>query len=411
MLTASNEGFAVYDEVAIHRIPQSRVKHGESHPNPASGMKIGIDCRLHYYNRTGIGRYIRNLVQEFPHCAAADVELILFQSRREREALMQAPAIRRRTVLTPAHHRWERWLLAAEIGLSNVDVLHSPDHVAPHRRGWQSVVSILDLTFLAHPETHSPESLRYYAQIFRTLRHAAKVITISDFTRHEVLNRVSIAPERVETVPLAADPAYYPRPQTACARLRRRLEIPHPYFLVVGTIEARKNLERLITAYASLPRRDRPHLVFAGGRGYQYERVLEAVQAYRVEDQVRFLGHVDDADLPLLYSGAFCLLYPSRYEGFGLPILEAMACGCPVITSNCGSMAEVAGDAAVLVDPLSTESLAAGIAALMEQPALRDDLVAKGFARARQFSWRTTAEKTLAVYRQVAAATQSAEVH
>ena len=404
MLTAWKVGFA------IHGIPHSHVKHGEPHLNLASGMKIGIDCRLHYYNRAGIGRYIRNLVQEFPHCAAADMELILFQSRRERGALIQAPAIRRRTVLTPAHHRWERWLLAAEVGLSNVDVLHSPDHVAPHRRGWQSVVSILDLTFLAHPETHSPESLRYYAQVFRTLRRAAKVITISDFTRHEVLNRISIAPERVATVPLAADPAYYPRPQTACEDLRTRLEIPDPYFLVVGTIEARKNLERLIAAYALLPRPGRPYLVLAGGRGYQYDRVLEAVHAYHVQDQVRMLGYVEEADLPLLYSGALSLLFPSRYEGFGLPILEAMACGCPVLTSHCGSMAEVAGDAAVLVDPIETESITDGMTMLMQKPTLRDDLVNRGFARARQFSWHAAAEQTLAVYRQ-AASVKSAKVH
>ncbi len=372
-------------------------------------MRIGIDCRLHYYNRTGIGRYIRNLVQEFPQCAPAGTELILFQSRRDRKALARAPMMRRR-VITPAHHRWERWLLAAEVGSSNVDVLHSPDHVAPHRRGWQSVVSVLDLAFLAHPEAYSPESLRYYAQVFRSLRHAAKVITISDFTRQEVLNRVSIAPERVETVHLAADPAYFPHPTSAVENMRGRLDLPHPYFLVVGTIEARKNLERLIAAYASLPRGDLPHLVFAGGRGYQYDRVLEAVQAQRVEDQVRFLGHVSDADLPPLYSGALALLFPSRYEGFGLPILEAMASGCPVLTSNCGSMAEVAGNAAVLVDPNVTESIADGIATLMQDSTLRDSLIATGSERARRFSWRATAERTLAVYREAASAPEPAEV-
>ena len=366
-------------------------------------MKIGIDCRLHHYNRTGIGRYIRNLVQEFPNCAAADMELVLLQSIREREALLQASAIRRRRVVTPAHHRWERWLLAAEVAAKRVDVLHSPDHVAPHRIGWQSVVSVMDLSFLAHPEAFDPKSLLYYSQIFRTLQSAAKIIAISDFTRHEVLNRISIEPERVDTIYLAADPAYYPRSDSACERVRKRLEIPDPYFLVVGAIEARKNLERVVAAYARLPRKDRPHLVFAGGRGYQYDRVLEAVEEQRVADQVRFLGHVSDADLPPLYSGALGLLYPSRYEGFGLPILEAMACGCPVVTSNYGSMAEVAGDAAVLVDPNSTEAIANGITTLMEKPALRDDLGAKGFARAgEKFSWRAAAAQTLAVYREAA---------
>lgn len=365
-------------------------------------MKIGIDCRLHYYNRTGIGRYIRNLARALPECAIGDVELVLFQSRRERESLVQAPAIRSRKVITPAHHRWERWLLATELAPRNVDLLHSPDHVAPHRLGWQSVVTVQDLSFLAHPEAYDAASLRYYFQVFRTLTQAAKVIATSDFTRSEVLKRVSIAPERVVTIHLAADPAYFPRAQADCETVRNRLSVPDSYFLVVGNIEARKNLERLLAAYALLPRRGRPHLVFAGGRGYHYDRVLEAVQEHRLEDQVKFLGYVSDDDLPMLYSGAVCLLYPSRYEGFGLPILEAMACGCPVITSNHGSMAEVAGDAAILVDPTSAAAIAEGIKTLLDDSGRRDGMIAKGFTRVKDFSWQSTAEQTLAVYREAA---------
>ena len=365
-------------------------------------MKIGIDCRLHYYNRTGIGRYIHNLIREFPQCTPADVELVLLQSRRERGAIAQEPSVRYRKVVTPAHHPWEQWLLALEVAAKGVDVLHSPDHIAPRRFGWQSVVTILDVAFLAHPEAYSAASLRYYTQVFRTLSRAARVITISDFTRDEVLNRVSIAPDKVKTIHLAVDPTFYPRSDDACESVKSRLEIPDSYFLVVGTIEARKNLERLVAAYALLPRKDRPRLVFAGGSGFHSDRVLEAVQAHHLEDQVRFLGHVSDADLPMLYSGALCLLFPSRYEGFGLPILEAMACGCPVVTSNRGSMAEVAGDAAILVDPDSVEAMAEGISTLMENQSLRDDMIAKGHARVQQFSWRAAAEQTLAVYREAA---------
>lgn len=365
-------------------------------------MKIGIDCRLHYYNRTGIGRYIRNLVRAFPECAIGDVELVLFQSRREREALVQAPAIRCRRVITPAHHRWERWLLATELAPKRVDVLHSPDHVAPKRMGWESVVTIHDLSFLAHPEAYSAESLHYYTKVFRTLQNVSKVIAVSDFTRSEILDRISIAPERVTTIYEAVDPAYYPRSAIDCENARLRLEIPDSYMLVVGAIEARKNLERLLAAYALLPRTDRPHLVFAGGRGYHYDRVLEAVQEHRLEDHVKFLGFVSDNDLPLLYSGAVCLLYPSRYEGFGLPILEAMACGCPVITSNHGSMVEIAGDAAMLVDPNSAEAIADSTTTLLGDSTLQERMIAKGHARVKQFSWRAAAEQTLALYREAA---------
>ena len=365
-------------------------------------MKIGIDCRLHYYNRTGIGRYIRNLIREFSESATANMELVLLQSRREREALLRAPAIHCRRVATPAHHPWERWFLAAEIAPKRLDVLHSLDHVAPNRTGWESVVTIHDLSFLAHPEAYDSASLLYYTQVFRTLRHAAKVITVSNFTRHEVLNRISIAPEKVVTICEAVDPAYFARTKSSCESVRSRLDIPDSYILVVGTIESRKNLERVIEAYALLPRRDRPHLVLAGGRGYQYDRVIEAVQEHRLEDQVTFLGFVSEADLPMLYSGAVCLLFPSLYEGFGLPILEAMACGCPVVTSNLGSMAEVAGDAAILVDPNSAVAIADGVKSLMDDSRQHDGMIAKGHARVKQFSWRTAAEQTLAVYREAA---------
>lgn len=363
-------------------------------------MRIGIDCRLHFYNRTGIGRYIRNLVQALPNSAAEDAELILLQSHRERETIVQAPSVRSRRIATPAHHRWERRLLAAEIALKRIDVLHSPDHVAPKRLGWTSVVTVHDLSFLAHPEAHSAESLLYYANVFRTLQDAAKVIAVSEFTRHEILDRISINPERVTTIYEAVDPAYFPRSKSDCDRVRSRLEVPDSYIVVVGTIEARKNLERLLAAYALLPREDRPHLVFAGGSGYHYDRVLEAVQTHRLEDQVRFLGFVNDDDLPMLYTEAECLLYPSRYEGFGLPILEAMACGCPVITSDHGSMAEVAGSAAILVDPNSTEAIADGIVSLLNDSALRNRMVANGHARVKEFSWHSAAEQTLAVYRE-----------
>jgi glycosyltransferase involved in cell wall biosynthesis len=373
-------------------------------------MKIGIDCRLHFYNRTGIGRYIRNLLREFPDCVPADLELVLLQSRREREALIAdsdggaaseySKTIRSRKVFTPAHHPWERWALATEVAPKKLDLLHSPDHVSPRRLGWRSVVTIHDLAFLAHPEAYSSQSIQYYTQVFRSLHQASKVIAVSDFTRNEVLNRISIAPERVVTIHEAADPAYSARPAEECASVRSRLEIPESYFLVVGTIEARKNLERLIGAYALLPRKDRPHLVFAGGSGFHSERVLEAVEEHRLQDHVRFLGHVNDDDLPPLYTGARCLLFPSSYEGFGLPILEAMACGCPVITSESGSLAEVAGNAALLVDPIATESIADGMRTLIGEPTVRADLIAKGHTRVQQFSWRTAAEQTLAVYRE-----------
>jgi len=259
-----------------------------------------------------------------------------------------------------------------------VDVLHCPGIRAPFRSPVRLVVTVHDLAVLRHPETF-PAWSRNYSRFAlpRIVRAAARLIADSEFTRDELLTLLGVDESRVRVIPLAP----------AAEFSREGPAANGDYVLAVGTLEPRKNLGRLAQAAG----RAGMELRVVGERGWG------GVEADG--DGVRWLGRVSDEELAGLYRGALCVAYPSVYEGFGLPVLEAMACGAPVVTSRAGSTAEVAGDAAVLVDPLDPAEIAAGIE---EAVARRDELAARGLARAAGFSWRATAEATLAVYREVA---------
>src|SRR2546425_145083 len=232
---------------------------------------------------------------------------------------------------------------------------------------------------------------------------ARAVIADSNASKGEIVGWLRVPPERITVVPLGVDPVFRPlAPEDPwAANFRRRHELPRDFVLAVGSIEPRKNLPRVLEALRRVrgqPGGPTPTLVHAGPEGWHPEEVAGAVQQLGLADAVRFLGYVPVEDLRALYSLARVFVYPSLWEGFGMPVLEAMACGCPVVTSNVSSMPEVAGEAAVLVDPTSVEDIARGLAAVWNDDGLRCGLVALGLARARQFTWPRAARETIAVY-------------
>ncbi len=374
-------------------------------------MRIGFDARLVYYQQAGIGQYILHLVQglarlinpgrqgTFPH------ELWVFRSRKA--SRLDLPNwVRQAKLWTPSHHRFESTALALELTRKRLALLHSPDFIPPFQGHFLSVITIHDLNFIHYPQFLTPESTRYYGQIHRAVKRANHILTDSNATRDDVINQLDVPPERVTTVHLAASPVY--RPITNRQEVRRAVQsygLPADFFIFVGTLEPRKNVPTLLRAFRQL--RDRGydvHLAIVGRKGWLFEEIYATLKELKLGDTVHFLENVSNEDLARLYNAARCLTLPSYYEGFGLPPLEAMACGTPVIVSNCTSLPEVVGDAGLLIDPNSSEALSHAMAKILDDSALRASLGQRGLMRSSEFSWARAAQQTMAIYEQVLAA-------
>jgi glycosyltransferase involved in cell wall biosynthesis len=301
---------------------------------------------------------------------------------------------------------WQQMTLPGLLGRHGADVLHSTHHDLPLRVPGRvrRVVTVHDVTFLLMPARYPPVR-RWYMRAITTLacRVADAIIVPSRTVRRDVLDRLGVPESRVAVVYEAAGDRFRPASAGDVARtLRREGLAAHPYVLSVGSLEPGKNRARLIAAMHALRSRGSAlRLVIVGQRAWGYERDFALVRRLGLEDRVRFLDYVPPGDLPALYTGAAVFAFPSLYEGFGLPLLEAMACGAPVVTSNVSATAEVAGDAALLVDPRDTEAIAAAIQRIADDGALAADLRARGFRRAAEFSWDRAARDTIAVYERV----------
>lgn len=371
-------------------------------------MRIGIDARLIYYQRAGIASYIRGLIQGLsrlnpPH------EFVVYQSRRDPDPLALPPNWRLRTLWTPSRHRFERPLLAAELLGSRLDVLHCPDLLSPMKllTSRRTVITIHDVAYLKYPEVLTPESQRYFGQIGPAVDSADVVIAVSENTKRDLMAFLDAPDEKIVVIPEAPDPEYEPLDQEVVGPALKRLGVDAPYFLFVGTIEPKKNVLNLLRAYAAFRELNRsnsrlPALVLAGRKGWLYGQALSLAKELGISEHLKFLGFVARPDLVALYSGAVALVYPSLYEGFGLPVLEAMACGAPVVTSSASSLPEVAGDAALCTAPTDVDALTEALSRVWLSADLRGELRRKGFARAKQFTWAKTAEMTLAVYERLA---------
>lgn len=365
--------------------------------------RIGIDARLTYYTQGGIAKYTQQIIRALGGIDARN-EYLLLHSRRDARSLAAAPNQRRVACWTPAHHRIERLALAVELAGRRLDLLHSPDFIPPLGGRYRSVITIHDLAFLLYPEFLTAESRRIYNdQIEAAVRRADAIIAVSEATRQDVIEHLDAPPEKVRVVLEAADPRYRPVPPAEVERVCAGLGLPPGYVLFVGTQEPRKNIAGLLGAYARLRAGspDAPPLAIAGGRGWLADGLAELADSLHLGDSVRWLGHVPSEDLPALYSGAAVLCFPSFYEGFGLPPLEAMACGAPVVTSDRGSLPEVVGEAGLLVDPNDPAAIAAALERVLGDPALAADLRTRGIERASTFSWERAARETLAVYERV----------
>lgn len=267
------------------------------------------------------------------------------------------------------------------------------------------VVTVHDLSFVRFPQYFSAKQRLWHRLVDfpRKLRGAAAVTAVSEHTRRDLLEMFSLAPERVHVVTPATDHVFEPQPEETVERVRREYGLRSPYFLFLGTLEPRKNVLGLIEAFDLLGEDADVDLVIAGGRGWLNGDVYRRAATSPKRRRIRFLGYAAQADKPALYAGALALTYPSFYEGFGMPPLEAMRCGTPVIASHTSSLGEVVGDAGLLVNPLDPRELAAAMRRVLAEPGLRATLRARGLERAARFSWDESAARLEAIFRGVSA--------
>ena len=373
-------------------------------------LKFAVNARALRSPITGIGRYLRGLMREVERADRFAPDY--FCSLRWGRSLDLAPLRgagpgaggrmpQMLRSLRPLVRTVERINFASGLRWRDFAFYFEPAYL-PFATPLPTVITIHDLSHLRHPETHPADRVRELERgLPAAIKRADRILTVSDFTRREVIDVFGVDPDRIVTTPLGVEPRFFPRNRNETARLLTELRLTHrQYFLAVGTLEPRKNILTTVAAHARLPARIRNAypLVVAGMTGWRTHAITRGLEAAQSRGDVRLLGHVGDDLLPLLYGGAAMLSYPSIYEGFGLPPLEAMACGAPVITTNNSSLPEVVGDAALIVDAHDVDAIANAMLQVASDPSARENLRQRGLARAKFFTWRRTAEQTLAVY-------------
>ncbi len=368
-------------------------------------MRIAIDARK--LRDFGIGTYIRNILIELSRRDQATEYVVLCRPDDLESGEVLGRNFRMVPETAPTYSVAEQFRIPLALARERVQLVHEPHYVLPPAIRCRSVVTIHDCIHLMFPQ-YLPSRLAFAyakASMWSATRTADRVLTVSEASKRDILRFFDIPPERVEVIYNAIDERFLGAADpTRMDLTRQRYQLDHPFVLYVGNIKPHKNVERLVEAFA-LARRHAPDdlkLIIIGDELSKYPVLRQSVHRHKLDKHVRFLGFQPQETLAAFYRLARAFVFPSLYEGFGLPPLEAMACGTPVVTSNVSSLPEVAGGAALLVDPYDAEAIAGGIVSAVTDEAVRHDLIAKGLARAHDFSWKQSVAKIHEIYMEVA---------
>jgi len=379
-------------------------------------MRIAIDYTPAVHQRAGIGRYTRGLVKALTRFDAPHQYTLLVLGRKGARFIPRELPLNFKLRFVPLSDRWATVLwyrlnlpLPVELFIGRADLFHGPSFTLPPSFT-PSLLTVHDLSFVRYPQGAHPALLAWLTKaVPRSLRRARHILADSQSTRTDLIELMKVPAERITVVGAGVDEHFRPvTDPAALSRVRARYQLPRRFILGVSTLEPRKNFTGLIAAFNQLTAADRRppiadlHLVIAGGKGWLYDDIFAAAEASPVRERIHFTGFVADEDLPALYSLADLFAFPSHYEGFGIPVLEAMACGTPVVCADNSSLPEVAGDAALLVEATDREALVQAMHRLLTDAPLRAELIEQGFEQAKKFTWEAAARRLLGVYQRLA---------
>ena len=374
-------------------------------------MKIAIDVRTVLPNRSGVGNYVLHLIQNLRQVDPESTYYFLAQKKNI--SLLGHLAREQNPFLTLFSHEnhplgdiWEHFILPLQLMKKEIDVFHGPASLIPFRKNhYKLVVTIHDLVAFLFPETIPLKYGAYMRYLLRqAVKKADKIIAVSYHTQQDLVKIMKVPPEKIVVIHEAPSPIFRPvNPKEIWPCLKTRYGVDRKFIYHLGNIEPRKNLIVLLEAFTLVCRElgDEYQLVVSGQKGWLIRSLSQFLKNYPVRDQVLFTGYVPMEDLPFFMNGADLFVFPSLYEGFGLPVLEAMSCGTPVISSNRSSIPEIVGSAAILIDPTDIQDLAGKMIALLKNPEEHKRLSLAGLEQSARFSWLEAARKTLDVYRAV----------
>jgi len=365
-------------------------------------MRIGVEASSYYKNIAGTGVYIRSIVEILLR-KKENKEIILFSNGRQSGLdLAKKRNMFKRLFNALKDIIWVQIGLPYNLIKNNIDILFCPAYIAPVLSPRPTVVTIHDASFLRYPNT-CDKLFRLYLKILLPFikRRADVILTDSFFSKNEIVELLKISPEKVQVVYCGCNKNFRIIDDIIeIDRMRLKYNLPKNFILHVGTLEPRKNITTLVLAFNLLKKKEliEHKLIICGNRGWYYDDIYNKVRELKLEKEVVFTGYIPNEDLPFLYNMADVFVLPSLYEGFGLPVLEAMACGCPVVSSNTSSIPEVVGDAGILVDPYNIDEIANGILKIIKDEELRNDLIKRGVEQSKMFSWENTAKQILDIF-------------
>jgi glycosyltransferase involved in cell wall biosynthesis len=370
-------------------------------------MIIGWNTTLLQEKLSGIGNYIEKILMEIKKREIKD-RIILLGSNNyydyskinfKNNIFLSNGIISRNRIFRIL---WEQIILPIKAKKNNIDILHCPAHVLPLFYSQKTVLTIHDLAFKLFPKAFKWQN-RFYLNFIvpLSIKKADRIIAVSKNTKKDIIEEYNIDSNKIKVIYNGVNEKYREiRDEIIINKVKEKYKLPKKFILYLGTLEPRKNIKRLIKAFNKVKKSD-TKLVIAGGKGWLYDDIFELVKTLNLENEIIFTGYVDEEDIVPLYNAATVFVYPSLYEGFGLPPLEAMACGTPVITSNVSSLPEVVGEAAITIDPYNIEDISSAIRKVLNSEKLKENLSKKGIQQSKKFSWKKTTEETLNLYREI----------